>query len=96
MRSSWKNREVRVILTIMKNESEKPIQEYKFHYHFGDAVGSSDKYFLAHDLEEAKEMFEYSCQKRSLQPEVTKVEQWNRWNSTWEVIDQKPADPSRN
>ena len=80
----------------MKEKREKPVQEYKFHYHLGDAVGSSDKYFMAHDLEEAKEMFEYSCQKRSLQPEVTKVEQWNRWNSTWEVIEGKPADPSRN
>ena len=80
----------------MKNDREKPVQEYKFHDHSGDAVGSSDKYFLAHDLEEAKEMFEDSCEKRALHPEVTKVEQWNRWNSTWEVIDSDVADPSRN
>ena len=83
-------------VVMQKMEREKPVQEYKFHYHFGNAVGSSDKYFMAHDLEEAKEMFEYSCEKRALQPEVTKVEQWNRWNSTWEVIDIEMTDPSRN
>ena len=80
----------------MKKEREEPVQEYKFHYHFGDAVESSDKYFLAHDLDEAKEMFEYSCEKRTTQPEVTKVEQWNRWKASWEVIDHTVADPSRN
>ena len=80
----------------MKKKWEEPVQEYRFHYHFGNAVGSSDKYFMAHDLEEAKEMFEYSCEKRHLQPEVTKIEQWNRWNASWEVIDYSDSDPSRN
>ena len=81
---------------VMKKETEEPIQEYKFHYHLNNSVGSSDKYFMAHDLSEAKEMFEYSCEKRHLQPEVTKIEQWNRWNASWEVIDSSVSDPSRN
>ena len=84
------------MLGCMKKEREEPVQEYKFHYHFGDAVGSSDKYFLAHDLDEAKEMFEYSCEKRTVRPEVTKIEQWNRWKSSWEVIDHSASDPSLN
>jgi hypothetical protein len=78
----------------MKKEREEPMEEYKFHYRFGDAVGSSDKYFLAHDLVKAKEMFEYSFAKRSVHPEVTEVEQWNRWKASWEVIDQSVVDPS--
>ena len=43
----------------MKKEMEQPVQEYRFHYHFGDSVGSSDKYFMAHDLDESKEMAFY-------------------------------------
>ena len=95
-RWDWKKRKFGDILYLMKKEREEPMEEYKFHYHFGDAVGSSDKYFLAHDIDKAKEMFEYSFEKRSVQPEVTKVEQWNRWKASWEVIDHSVADPSRN
>ena len=80
----------------MKKEKEQPVQEYRFHYHFGDSVGSSDKYFMAHDLDEAKEMFDYACEKRRLHPQVTKVEQWNRWKSSWESIEDPFGDPSRN
>ena len=96
MRSDWKKLKVRDILNKMKKDREEPMQEYKFHYHLGDAVGSSDKYFMAHDIDKAKEMFEYSFEKRTVQPEVTKVEQWNRWKASWEVIDFAVADPSRN
>jgi hypothetical protein len=31
-----------------------------------------------------------------VQPEVTKIEQWNRWKASWEVIDHSVTDPSRN
>ena len=48
----------------MKKEREVPLEEFKFHYHLGNSVGSSDKYFMAHDLDEASEMFEYACVKR--------------------------------
>jgi hypothetical protein len=84
------------MLKAMKKEMEEPMQEYKFNYCFGDAVGSSDKFFLAHDIDKAKEMFEYSFAKRTVQPEVTKIEQWNRWKASWEVIDHSVTDPSRN
>ena len=47
----------------MKKEREIPLEEFKFHYHLGNSVGSSDKYFMAHDLDEASEMFEYACTK---------------------------------
>ena len=80
----------------MKKEKEQPVQEYRFHYHCGDSVGSSDKYFMAHDLDEAKEMFDYACEKRRVHPQVTKVEQWNRWKSSWESIEHPFGDPSRN
>tara|TARA_B100000676_G_scaffold271745_1_gene289269 strand:+ start:559 stop:714 length:156 start_codon:yes stop_codon:yes gene_type:complete len=51
---------------------------------------------MAHDLNEAKEMFDYACVKRRLHPQVTKVEQWNRWKSSWESIEHPFGDPSRN
>ena len=49
----------------MKPEREPDLEEFKFRYHLNDAVGSSDKYFLAHDLKEAKEMFEYACYQKT-------------------------------
>ena len=44
----------------MKKRKETPLDEFKFHYEIGNSVGTSDKYFLAHDLDEASEMFEYA------------------------------------
>ena len=70
----------------MKPEREPDLEEFKFRYHLNDAVGSSDKYFLAHVLKEAKEMFEYACCKRHLDLHLDKVEKWNRWKSSWEKI----------
>jgi hypothetical protein len=70
----------------MKTNREPDLEEFKFHYHFEDTVGFSDKYFMAHNLDEAKEMFEYACCKRHLNPHLDVVEQWNRWRSSWEEI----------
>ena len=43
---------------------------------------------MAHDLDEASEMFEYACTKRHLHPHLTKVEKmWNRWKRDWESIE---------
>jgi hypothetical protein len=50
-------------------------------------VGFSDKYFMAQNFVEAKEMFEYACCKRHLHPHLDGVEKWNRWKSIWEKID---------
>ena len=42
----------------MKLKNKEPeLFEYKFHYHLEDDTGAGDKYFLAHDREEAAEMF---------------------------------------
>ena len=49
----------------MKKESEVSLEEFKFHYHLGNSAGSSDKYFMARDFEEASEMFEYACTKKA-------------------------------
>ena len=70
----------------MKTNREPDLEEFKFHYHFEDTVGFSDKYFMAHNLDEAKEMFEHACCKRHLNPHLDGVEQWNRWRSSWEEI----------
>ena len=86
----------RIYYVVMNNKREVPLEEFKFHYHLGNAVESSDKYFMAHDLEEASEMFEYACSKRRLHPHITKVEKWNRWKRDWESIDSFPTCPSLN
>lgn len=70
----------------MKSKRENDLNEFKFHYHLDNAVGSSDKYFLAHDLDEAIEMFDYACCKRHLHLHLDKVEKWNRWKSSWEKV----------
>ncbi|MDG1326703.1 MAG: hypothetical protein P8P49_13140, partial [Opitutales bacterium] len=70
----------------MKSNREPNLEEFKFHYHFENAVGFSDKYFLAHNIDEAKEMFDYACCKRHLHPHLDGVEKWNRWKSSWEKI----------
>ena len=70
----------------MKSNPEPTLNEFKFHYHFDNAVGHSDKYFLAHSFDEAKEMFDYACCKRQLHPQLDKVEMWNRWSFSWENI----------
>ena len=56
----------------MMKKKESPLEEFKFHYHLGNSIGSSDKYFMAHDLDEASEMFVYACSKRHLHPHLTK------------------------
>ena len=61
-----------------------------------NSIGTSDKYFLAHDLDEASEMFEYACTKRKLDAHVTRVEKWNRWKSTWEKLDVPSEESMRN
>ena len=81
---------------MIKKESEAPLEEFKFHYHLGNSVGSSDKYFMAHDLDEASEMFTYACSKRHLDPHLTKVEKWNRWKRDWENIEPLPSCPTLN
>ena len=58
----------------MKTDPKDDLFEFRFHYHFEDSVGFSDKYFLAHDLREAKEMFDYACGKRNLPVLVDKIE----------------------
>ena len=80
----------------MRNDREAPLEEFKFHYHLENSVGPSDKYFMAHDLDEASEMFEYACTKRHLHAHLTKVEKWNRWKRNWETIDPLPSCPSLN
>ena len=72
----------------MKNKQTEPIlQEFKFHYRNSDSVALSDKYFMAHDLNEAISMFDYVCNKRHLDTEVTEIYKWNRWLSKWEKYD---------
>lgn len=81
---------------LMKKNREEPLEEFKFHYHLGNSVESSDKYFMAHDLDEASEMFTYACSKRHLDPHLTKVEKWNRWKRDWENIEPLPSCPTLN
>ena len=82
-------------MNVMRKERVQ-LEEFKFHYHLGNSVGSSDKYFMAHDLDEASEMFEYACTKRHLHPHLTKVERWNRWKKDWESIEPLPSCPTLN
>ena len=82
--------------TKMKKEREVPLEEFKFHYEIANSIGASDKYFMAHDLDEASEMFEHACLKRNLDAQVTRVEKWNRWKSTWETLDVPSEDSMRN
>jgi hypothetical protein len=70
-----------------KKEFQPPLNEYKFHYRDGDSVNLSDKYFMAHDLDEAVNMFEYVCHKRKLETEVAEIMRWNKWSSKWESYD---------
>ena len=42
-------------INYMKSNREPNLEEFKFHYHFENAVGHSDKYFLAHNIDEAKD-----------------------------------------
>ena len=70
----------------MKPARDNDLVEFKFHYHLNNTVGSSDKYFMAHNLDEARQMFEYACCKRHLHLHLDRVEKWNRWKSSWEKI----------
>ena len=71
----------------MKKEKEPPMDEFRFHYHLGDATEPSDKYFIARNFQEAKEMFDYACRRKQLQAQIFKVEQWNRWANKWETVE---------
>jgi len=70
----------------MRIKDKEVLEEYRFHFHFGDSHDVSDRYFLAHNTREAREMFEYACSKRQISPEVDRVEKWNRWSEKWEDI----------
>jgi hypothetical protein len=80
----------------MKIDPNNDLSEFRFHYHFQDSIGFSDKYFLAHDVTEAKEMFDYACSKRATPALLDKVEKWNRWADRWETLKIPNADLSRN
>ena len=62
----------------MRTNREPDLKEFRFHYHFDDSVECSDKYFMARNYDEAKEMFKYACCKRHLHPHLDKVEKWNQ------------------
>jgi len=72
-----------IINEVKQKNKVYTLEEYRFHYE-DSKVGESDKYFMAKDLSEAKDMFEYACTKRHLHPESTVIEKWNRWSSRWE------------
>jgi len=84
------------ILLYMKKDPKSDLFEYRFHYQLVDAKGYSDKYFLAHDIDEAKRMFEYACSKRSHSAMLDKVEMWNRWADRWEKVSLSTNEPSLN
>lgn len=72
----------------MNKKPEQPnIQEFKFVYLLNGSVVKSDKYFMAYDLDNAIDMFQYVCNKRKLEVEVTGVKKWNRWSGRWEAFD---------
>ena len=75
------------IVFVHSKDSENAVEEFKFHYRNSDSIGLSDKYFMAHDLNEAIDMFDYVCNKRHLDTEVTEIYKWNRWLSKWEKCD---------
>jgi hypothetical protein len=70
----------------MKPKRDPDLKEFRFHYHLDNSLGFSDKYFMAQNFDEAKEMFEYACCKRHLHPHLDKVEKWNRWKASWEKV----------
>lgn len=72
---------------VKKKHSIEVLEEFKFHYRNSDSIGLSDKYFMAHNLDEAIDMFDYVCDKRHLDTEVTEIFKWNRWLSKWEKYD---------
>ncbi len=73
------------------NDKESDLFEYKFKYLISDDNGRGEKYFLAHDSNEATRMFGYACRKNHLHPHAVRVEKWNRWREKWE--NGKPASP---
>ena len=77
-----------------EKEREVPLEEFKFHYHLGNSEPL--KYFMAYDLDEASEMFEYACTKKHLHPHLTRVEKWNRWKRDWETVEPLPPCPTLN
>jgi hypothetical protein len=71
----------------VKVKQKHDLFEFRFHFHFDDSVGFTDKYFLAENYRQAKEMFDYACSKRSPKVLLDKVEKWNRWADRWENIE---------
>ena len=74
----------------MKNKETESLVYYHPSY-LGDDLGSADKYFLAHDRNEASEMFCYACNKRRLDLHDVNISKWNRWKGAWEVINSPPT-----
>lgn len=77
-------------------DKEPDLFEYKFRYHVADNNGAGEKYFLAHDRNEATEMFGYACMKGRLHPHAVRVEKWNRWREKWENRSPLPPNAESN
>jgi len=80
----------------MRIKKRECLDEYRFHFHSGNSIHASDKYFLAHNAHEAREMFEYACSKRHVNADVGRVEKWNRWSNKWEDVTILVIDPLLN
>ena len=60
------------------------MREYEFRYRPKGEKDSSLKYFMANDFKEAKEMFDYACERRNLILDKWIAMRWNRWAKKWE------------
>ena len=60
--------------------------EYKFIYVLENEELPSEKYFMAHDLDEANTEFQYVCDKQNIRTKKCSVERWNRWLDVWEPV----------
>ena len=68
-------------------ESREELNEYRIHYTIEDTTEPCDKYFMAHSVKEARMEFAYICEKNDMKVAEARMDQWNRWKNTWEVVE---------
>ena len=67
-----------------KRDSGTEQTQYRIRYRTADDITPVEKHFMAISLEQALEIFSYSCRDFQTTPELVDFAKWNRWANEWD------------
>ena len=70
------------------NEDTEVLSEYRFSFRHGESDFISERHFTAQNLKAAHSTFQFFCRKDEIEPEIEKIDVWNRWANRWECAEE--------